>query len=302
VGAYSTVRALYGAYSGNLYQVRKTSDKTTKDIPVLEPGGIANSKVQDDFCGSGACTISILYDQSPQKNDMPVSGVTFWLKNGGTETDAKAVKISVGGHPVYGVKSFGGKGNSYRSHKPKGTAVGDQAEAMYEVVDSKFYNAQCCNDFGNAETTGNPDGAATMEAIYFGNNTMFGSGGGSGPWLLADLEAGTFPSDKKDDPNNTSITYPAFATLMLKGFSGNRYAMKAGDAQTGTLVTKWDGKRPPGYSPMKKQGAIVLGAGGDGSFYSQGIFFEGAITIGCADDNSVDDAIAANVVAAGYGK
>jgi hypothetical protein len=53
---------------------------------------------------------------------------------------------------------------------------------------------------------------------------------------------------------------------------------------------------------MKKQGAIVLGAGGDGSFYSQGIFFEGAITIGCPDDKAVDDAIQANVVAAGYGK
>jgi hypothetical protein len=51
---------------------------------------------------------------------------------------------------------------------------------MYEVVDTKYYNAQCCNDFGNAETTGNPDGAATMEAIYFGNNTMFGSGGSGG--------------------------------------------------------------------------------------------------------------------------
>jgi hypothetical protein len=282
--------------------VRKTSDKTVKDIPVLTAGGYADSSVQDTFCGTGACTISKLYDQSPQKNDMPVSGVTFWLKSGGTETDAKAVKISVGGHPVYGVKSFPGKGNTYRAMKPKGTAVGDQAEAMYEVVDSKFYNNLCCNDFGNAETTGNPDGAATMEAIYFGNNPMFGSGGGSGPWILADLEAGTFPSNLKDDTRNTSLTYPAFATLMLNGFSGNRFALKAGDAQTGALVTKWDGARPAGYTPMKKQGAIVLGAGGDGSFYSQGIFFEGAITFGCPDSKAVDDAIQANIVAAGYGK
>jgi hypothetical protein len=78
--------------------------------------------------------------------------------------------------------------------------------------------------------------------------------------------------------------------------------MKGGDSQTGTLTTKYDGQRPPGYSPMKKQGSIVLGTGGDGSFYSTGIFFEGAITSGCADGNTVDDAIQANIVAAGYGR
>lgn len=56
------------------------------------------------------------------------------------------------------------------------------------------------------------------------------------------------------------------------------------------------------YSPMEKQGAIVLGSGGDGSTWSAGSFFEGAMTIGCPDDNSVDDAIQANIVAAGYGR
>jgi hypothetical protein len=53
---------------------------------------------------------------------------------------------------------------------------------------------------------------------------------------------------------------------------------------------------------MKKEGAIVLGTGGDGSFLGSGVFFEGAITIGCPDDKAVDDAIQVNIVAAGYGK
>ncbi len=39
VAAHSTVRALYGSYNGNLYQVRRASDNTTKDIPVLTAGG-----------------------------------------------------------------------------------------------------------------------------------------------------------------------------------------------------------------------------------------------------------------------
>lgn len=300
VGAYSTVRALYGAYAGPLYQV-KNSSGATKDILVLAPGGFADSSAQDGFC-TGACTISVLYDQSPQHNDLPVSPPVFWLKSGGTASDAKAVKISVGGHAVYGLKFAGGKGNSYRNLKAKGTATGDQPETIYEVVDSKTYNNQCCNDFGNASTDGNPDGAATMEAIYWGNDTLFGSGGGNGPWILADLEAGTFGGTQADNSNNTPIVTPAFATLTLKGFSGNRFALKGGDAQAVGLVTKFDGARPSGYSPMKKQGSIVLGTGGDGSFYSTGIFFEGAITSGCADGNTVDDAIQANVVAAGYGK
>src|SRR5450759_2839035 len=50
VAAHSTVRALYGTYAGNLYQVRRASDNTTKDIGVLAAGGVANAAAQDAFC------------------------------------------------------------------------------------------------------------------------------------------------------------------------------------------------------------------------------------------------------------
>src|SRR5512141_1233132 len=70
VAAHSTVRALYGSYNGNLYQVRRASDNTTRDIPVLSAGGYVNISVQDSFCAGTTCTISILYDQSPQHNDL----------------------------------------------------------------------------------------------------------------------------------------------------------------------------------------------------------------------------------------
>jgi hypothetical protein len=92
-----------------------------------------------------------------------------------------------------------------------------------------------------------------------------------------------------------------YATLMLKGYAGNRFALKGGDAQSGSLGTKYDGARPSGYSPMKKKGAVELGVGGDGSAGGIGTFFEGALTTGVSSD-AVDDAIQANVVAAGYGK
>ena len=103
VAAHSTVRALYGEFSGNLYQVRRASDQTTQDIAVLSPGGYADSAAQDSFCSDTTCTISIIYDQSPNGNHLTKSPPGGWLNNGGLEADATAAQVTVGGHTVYGV-------------------------------------------------------------------------------------------------------------------------------------------------------------------------------------------------------
>jgi hypothetical protein len=50
---------------------------------------------------------------------------------------------------------------------------------------------------------------------------------------------------------------------------------------------------------MKKEGAIVLGVGGDNSPWGAGTFFEGVMTAGFAS-NATDAAVLANIVAAGY--
>src|SRR6478752_10257697 len=39
VAAHSTTRALFDAYNGPLYQVRRSSDNTTRDIGLLSVGG-----------------------------------------------------------------------------------------------------------------------------------------------------------------------------------------------------------------------------------------------------------------------
>ena len=57
------MRALYAKYAGPLYQVRRMSDNTTKDIAVLAAGGFADSKSQDSFCGASHCVIWRIYDQ-----------------------------------------------------------------------------------------------------------------------------------------------------------------------------------------------------------------------------------------------
>jgi hypothetical protein len=56
---------------------------------------------------------------------------------------------------------------------------------------------------------------------------------------------------------------------------------------------------------MQKQGAVVLGAGGDCCYSnnngSAGTFYEGAIVAGYPSD-ATEDAIQTNIVSAGYGK
>jgi hypothetical protein len=86
---------------------------------------------------------------------------------------------------------------------------------------------------------------------------------------------------------------------MVKG-GANIWAIKAGNAQSGGLTTMWNGPRPTGYNPMHKEGAILLGIGGDNSDSSVGTFFEGAMTSGYPSD-ATDNAIQASIVATGYG-
>ena len=166
------MRALYGAYVGKLYQLKRV-DNTTKDISVLSAGGFAASPVQDSFCAGTTCTISIVYDQSPQHNDLPVSPPTTFMPDGGLGANATDAKITVGTHAVYGVFVTGepnyntvrAPNVAYRNNKTKGIATGDQPEAMYMVVDGTRFSSNCCFDYGNAETSGADDGNGTRPSI-----------------------------------------------------------------------------------------------------------------------------------------
>jgi len=299
VAAHSTVRALFGAYAGNLYQVRRGSDKKTKDIGVLSPGGYADAASQDAFCAGAACTISIIYDQTERHNHLTSAPAGGYKKTPDDEVNATAFKLRINGHAAYGIKIDVGTG--YRNDETSGVAKGDEPEAEYMVTSAKYYNGSCCFDYGNAETTNNDDGNGTMEAIYFGDATNWGKGAGAGPWVMADLENGLFAGATFDaNPMNTSLKSD-FVTAMIKG-RPHGFALKGGDAQAGALKTMYDGARPTnGYDPMKKQGTIILGIGGDNSNGAVGLFFEGAMTAGYPSD-TIDDAIQANIVEARYGK
>ncbi|HUO38266.1 MAG TPA: arabinofuranosidase catalytic domain-containing protein [Mycobacterium sp.] len=302
VAAHSTVRALYSAYNGPLYQVRKTADGTTMDIMPLEPGGFANAADQDTFCGAGACTISIIYDQSGHNNNLtkaPAGGAKTTPDN---EANAKALPVTISGHNVYGVHIVPGVG--YRNNTPNGTATGDNPETEYMVVGGSFYNGGCCFDYGNMETTSRDDSEGTMEAVYFGTCTIWGRGAGSGPWVMGDLENGLWAGNVSPYNPNVPVNYK-YVTGMVKGDDAgkNHWTIKVGNAQAGGFARPptFDGQRPSSrYNPMRKEGAIGLGTGGDNSNAAQGNFFEGVMTTTYSPDDT-DDAVQANIVSV-YGQ
>ncbi|WP_214409305.1 alpha-L-arabinofuranosidase B [Sphaerisporangium fuscum] len=302
VAAHSTTRALYASYNGPLYQVRRSSDNTTRDIGVLSAGGYANAAAQDSFCAGTTCLITVIYDQSGRNNRLtqaPPGGFSGPAPGGYDNlADATAAPIAVGGHKAYGV--YVAPGTGYRNNTTNGVAKGDQPEGMYAVFDGTHYNGGCCFDYGNAETNSRDNGNGTMEAIYFGNIKVWGYGTGNGPWVMADLENGLFSGVNAGyNANDPSIGH-RFLTAIVKG-EPNHWAIRAGNAQSGGLSTFYDGKRPnvAGYNPMKKEGAIILGIGGDNSHGARGTFYEGVMTSGYPSA-ATENAVQANITAAGY--
>ena len=266
----------------------------------LEPGGFAKSEDQDSFCGSNACTISKIYDQSGWHNDLTHAPAGMAKTTPGNEANAKALSVTIGGHKVYGVHIVPGVG--YRNNDACGTATGDNAETEYMVVAGTFQNGGCCFDYGNMERNSRDNGEGTMEAVYFGTCTIWGKGADNGPWVMGDLENGLWAGSSSPFMDNKPITYD-FITGMVKGdvAGKNHWVIKEGNAQSGPLSTPFDGQRPSArYNPMRKEGAIGLGTGGDNSNAAQGNWFEGVMTAKFSSD-SADDAVQANIVSA-YGQ
>jgi hypothetical protein len=296
VAAHSTTRALFAAYNGPLYQVKRASDGATTNVSPLSAGGFANSATQDSFCANTYCTISEIFDQSGNGNnltDAPAGGAA-----GGPDilANAAAAPTTAGGHKVYGV--FISPGMGYRDDSTRNIATGNASEGEYAVFDGSHTNNGCCFDYGNAETNNDDDGAGTMEAIYFGTETTWGRGSGNGPWIMADLENGLFSGSSTGLNSADPTTNFRFTTAMVEG-GANQWEILGGNADSGSLSTDFNGVRPAGYNPMKKQGAIILGIGGDNSDSSAGTFYEGVMTSG-EPSASTEASVQANIVSVGY--
>ena len=315
VAAHSSTRALYASYNGPLYQVMRQSDGKTLDIGVVQPsegdpGGYADAAAQDAFCANTYGWITILYDQSGKGNHLvqaPRGGFSGPAMGGFNNIPiADMAPITIMGHKAYGV--FIEPGMGLRWNDAKGTAVDDQAEGQYWVVSGHHYNSGCCFDYGNAETDSRDDGDGTMETTYYGNANAWYYGQAPGPWIMTDQEnnlvgcVNPSPNDKYC-PDLPSITW-RFVTATADG-EPHHWRSMGGDAQQGDLQIMFDGQRVindrSSYDPMRKQGAILLGNGGDNSVGSQGTFYEAAMTApGTFPTVETNQKIQANVVAAGY--
>ncbi|HEX4797548.1 MAG TPA: arabinofuranosidase catalytic domain-containing protein [Humisphaera sp.] len=309
--AHSSTRALYAAYNGPLYQVLRQSDGKTLDIGVVKPnsadgGGYADAAAQDAFCANTVCWITTLYDQSGKGNHLvqaPRGGFSGPAMGGFNNLPvADWAPITIMGHKVYGV--FISPGMGLRWNDAHGTAVDDQAEGQYWVVNGHHYNSGCCFDYGNAETDSRDDGNGTMETTYFGNATSWYHGNAPGPWIMTDQENNLVgcvnPDGSKLCGDLPNISW-RFVTAIAKG-EPHHWTSMGGDAQQGDLKVMFDGPRVDRtYDPMRKQGAILLGNGGDNSVGSQGTFYEGAMTAGGTfPSDATDQKVQANVVAAKY--
>lgn len=289
VAAFSTTRALYRAYKGPLYQVTRQSDKAHANIGLL-PNGYANAAAQDAFCAHASCTITKLYDQSPNHNDLtpaPPGGAAHGPGPNGYDIPAiaNALPATIDGHKVYGIAISPGMG--YRNDSPKQTAVNGEPEGVYMVTSALNLNGKCCFDFGNAETNNLDNKAGHMDAI----NIMWHRNTHS-PDAGLDMENGIYGHLKV--PAGT-----AFVTDMGASDGQHAYAIYQGDAQSGTLTTTGIIPLPKGYQPMRQEGAIILGIGGDNSNWAEGYFFEGAMTRGMPGSRALE-AVQRNIVAARY--
>jgi non-reducing end alpha-L-arabinofuranosidase len=312
VAAHSSTRALYASYNGPLYQVMRQSDGKTLDIGVVQAsatdaGGYADAAAQDAFCANTYCWITTLYDQSGHSNHLvqaPRGGFSGHALGGFNNVPvADWAPVTIMGHKVYGV--FIAPGSGLRWNDAHGTAVDDQAEGQYWVIDGHHYNGGCCYDYGNAETDSRDDGDGTMETTYYGNAGAWYRGSGQGPWIMTDQENNLVGCVNTNSTSKVCETLPVitwrFVTATADG-EPHHWRSMGGDAQQGDLKIMFDGQRVGrSYDPMRKQGAILLGNGGDNSNGSQGTFYEGAMTAaGTFPTKETNQKLQANVVAARY--
>ena len=89
-------------------------------------------------------------------------------------------------------------------------------------------------------------------------------------------------------------------TVLSSTNGTSKWALKAGNASSGPLNTYWNGALPSGYSPLRQEGGLSLGEGGDGSNGGAGAFSEGAVIANTTSD-ATDNALQSSITSA-YGR
>lgn len=303
VAAHAMTRALFAAYGGNLFQVTRKSDGTTKDIGVTAAGGQVDLTTLSSFCSGTTCGISVLYDQAGNANDLKqatqanMPTIAYWTTKGGVQLPYAMTKNAGGPVPQGGQYLR----NRNQTHK---IPTGASPQTEYMVVHASIFGGHCCYDYGNVENHVGDDGPGTMNALYFGNTRDWTVGAGNGPWAMVDMENGVFSAGGAiqnpgggENASDPSIAFPTpnIASILSKTNGTSTFALKVGDAAHAALTTVWNGSLPTSsnptpYIPLHQEGGLSLGEGGDGSDDVDGAFSEGCVIAGETTD-AVDNAI-----------
>ena len=114
------------------------------------------------------------------------------------------------------------------------------------VTSGTHFNGGCCYNYGNGQLDRTYAPGPRMDAIYFGNNTHWGTGAGNGPWIMADMEDGMLSgAELGQNPDLPSMPHP-YVTAVEKNDGTTNYALRGGNATTGALTTFYEGALPPG--------------------------------------------------------
>ncbi|ODM15201.1 putative alpha-N-arabinofuranosidase B [Aspergillus cristatus] len=263
----------------NLEQLQKLKRSQVVDICYgLKNAGFVKCFVVQEATQDNPPVLSKVIQPTsfPSFAPYPPGGFSGPESNGyGNQTSAIEAPVTLNGQKAYGV--FVSPGTGYRNNAANGTATADAAEGI--------------------TNTGN----GHMEAIYYGTCTSWGSGAGSGPWIMADLKNNLFSGASEGynagDPSISS----RFVTTVVKGGANTRAIRGADAASSSSLSTYYSGARPSvsGYNPMSKEGAIILGIGGDNSNSAQGTLYEGVMTTSYPSD-ATENAVQANILAVKY--
>ncbi|WP_445519757.1 arabinofuranosidase catalytic domain-containing protein [Streptomyces sp. NEAU-174] len=297
-----TTRALFASYNGPLYQIQRSSDHSYRDIAVFSAGGYADAASQVSFCSGTSCTITKIYDQTTEHNDLPISWGGFWKGPGpgGSDigADAMALPVTAAGHQVFGVKVKQGVG--YRIDHAKGVATGSQPEGIYMVTSSNYTNQLLLRLRQRGELP-HRHRQRHHERHLLGQRLLVQR-------VHRQRPVGRSRSGERHAPHQHRLQqgpqqHRCALPVRQRVAEEQRHQQlhpQYGNGASGGLTTTFSGPLPGGYSPMKLDSSVLLGTGGDNSVSGTGEFFEGAMTAGYPSD-ATENAVQAAITAAGYG-
>ena len=143
--AHSVTRALFDAYQGPLYTVKRASDNTTKAVFVVAAGGVADAASQDAFCAGTSCEIFSIFDQTWRRNDLTLAPPGGYVHTGDHGVNASRSPTTLGGNPVYAAYFEGAMG--YRIDWTRDIATGNAEATYYMVTSGAHVNGGCCFDY-----------------------------------------------------------------------------------------------------------------------------------------------------------